>query len=193
MNPEDEVFMAVAMGDRDRIRTLLEAHPDLLNARNESGDSLLLTAAYTGRKDLFDLLLEKGAGVNLFEASALGLTDRVSDFLGADPSLANTYSHDGWTPLHLASFFGRKEVASVLLAHGADVNARSRSTRFAKENTPLHAAAANKQVALAELLLAHGADVNAKDGSGFTPLALAANGKNDLLVVILLEKGAQVT
>ena len=181
------------MGDRDRIRTLLEAHPDLLNARNESGDSLLLSAAYSGRKDLFELLLEKGAGVNVFEASALGLSDRVGEFLGAEPSLANSYSHDGWTPLHLASFFGRKDVASVLLAHGADVNARSRSTRFAKENTPLHAAAANRQVALAELLLAHGADVNARDGSGYTPLALAASGKNDLLVVILLEKGALVT
>jgi ankyrin repeat protein len=194
MTPDEEkAFTAVAIGERDRLRALLEARPDLVNARNDEGDSLLLTAAYSGRKDMFELLLEKGAGVNVFEASALGLSDRVGDFLGADPSLANTYSHDGWTPLHLASFFGRKEVASVLLAHGADVNARSRSTRFAKENTPLHAAAANKQIALAELLLAHGADVNARDGSGYTPLALAANGKNDLLVVILLEKGALVT
>lgn len=193
MKPEEEVFAAVGLGDRDRLKALLEERPDLVNARNEAGDSLLLAAAYSGRKDLFELLLEKGAGVNVFEASALGLSDRVGEFLGADPSLANTYSHDGWTPLHLASFFGRKDVASVLLAHGADVNARSRSTRFAKENTPLHAAAANRQVALAELLLAHGADVNAKDGSGYTPLALAASGKNDLLVVILLEKGALVT
>lgn len=190
---EEDVFTAVAIGERDRLKALLDARPDLVNARNDDGDSLLLTAAYSGRKDVFDLLLEKGAGVNVFEASALGLSDRVGEFLGIDPSLANTYSHDGWTPLHLASFFGRKEVASVLLAHGADVNARSRSTRFAKENTPLHAAAANRQIALAELLLAHGADVNARDGSGYTPLALAANGKNDLLVVILLEKGALVT
>ena len=193
MKPEEDVFAAVGLGDRDRLKALLEERPDLVNARNEAGDSLLLAAAYSGRKDLFELLLEKGAGVNVFEASALGLSDRVGEFLGAEPSLANSYSHDGWTPLHLASFFGREDVASVLLAHGADVNARSRSTRFAKENTPLHAAAANRQVALAELLLAHGADVNAKDGSGYTPLALAASGKNDLLVVILLEKGALVT
>lgn len=191
MQPEVEIFGALMTGDTGTFKRLLDEHPGLVNARNENGDSLLLTAAYTGRRDLFDLLLEKGAGVSLFEASAVGLSDRVLEHLDGDPALVNAYSHDGWTPLHLASFFGHEQVAKLLLARGADVNARSRSTRFARENTPLHAAAANRQVAVAEVLIAHGADVNAKDGSGFTPLALAAGGKNDLLVVILLEKGAQ--
>src|SRR5207247_11263248 len=126
------------------------------------------------------------------EASAVRLANRAQDNAEKDPSRGNTYSHDGWTPLHLASFVGHMESARLLLARGADVNARSKSTRFAKENTPLHAAAANRQVGVAEILIAHGADVNAKDGSGYTPLALAADSKNDLLVVILLEKGAQV-
>jgi len=82
-------------------------------------------------------------------------------------------------------------VAALLLDRGADVNARSRSTRFARENTPLHAAAANRQVAVAELLVARGADVNARDGSGFTPLALAANSKSDVLMLMLMENGAR--
>jgi len=67
----------------------------------------------------------------------------------------------------------------------------SESPAFARSSTPLHAAAANRQVDVAELLLARGADVNAKDGSGFTPLALAANSKNDVMVLVLLEHGAQ--
>lgn len=191
MQPEVEIFKALATGDTERFKRLLEERPDLANARNENGDSLLLSAAYTGRKDLFEVLLENGAGVSLHEASAAGLLERAQEQIRMDPALVNAYSHDGWTPLHLASFFGHPEVARLLLAHGAEVNARSRSTRFAKENTPLHAAAANRQVGVAELLIAHGADVNARDGSGYTPLALAANSKNDLLVVILLEKGAQ--
>ncbi len=192
MQPEVEIFGALVTGDNAKFRRLLEEHPEIVNARNETGDSLLLAAAYAGRRDLFDLLLEKGAGVSLFEAAAAGLVDRVQDQIDGDPALVNAYSHDGWTPLHLASFFGHKEVVNLLLARGADVNARSKSSRFAKENTPLHAAAANKQVGVAEILIAHGADVNAKDGSGYTPLALAANSRNDLMVVILLEKGAQV-
>ena len=75
-----------------------------------------------------------------------------------------------------------------LLAAGADANAREGRDGA----TPLHAAALASQPAVVEVLIAHGADVNAKDGSGFTPLALAANSKNDLMVVILLEKGAQI-
>jgi len=192
MQPEVEIFGALITGQTERLKGLLDERPDLVNARNEHGDSLLLSAAYMGRQDLFRLLLEKGAGVSLFEASAVGLLDRVQEHVERDPALVNAYSHDGWTPLHLASFFGHQEVASLLLTRGADVNARSQSTRFARENTPLHAAAANRQVGVAEILIAHGADVNAKDGSGFTPLALAADSRNDLLVVILLEKGASI-
>src|SRR5262249_48909814 len=173
-------------------RELLDERPDLINARNESGDSLLLAAAYTGNRSLFELLLAKGAGVSLFEASAVGLVDRAQAHVDGDPAPANAYSHDGRAPLHLPWYFGHAEIARRLLARGADVNARSRSTRFGRENTPLHAAAANRQIGVAEILLEHGADVNAKDGSGYTPLALAANSKNDLMVVILLEKGAQV-
>jgi ankyrin repeat protein len=101
------------------------------------------------------------------------------------------YSHDGFTPLHLAAFFGHQELARLFLDRGADVNARSKNTTFAPDNTPLHAAAANRQVDVAALLLERGADVNAKDGHGFTPLALAANSKSDLLMLMLLERGAR--
>ena len=191
MSALDDIFAAVTRGDRAAIEEMLRRDPDLLSARNETGDSLLLAAVYAGQRDIFGMLLEMGAGVNLFEASAVGLEDRTLEHLRRDPALVNAYSHDGWTPLHLAAFFGNRDVAALLLDHGADINARSRSERFARANTPLHAAAANRQVAVAELLLERGADINAKDGSGFTPLALAANSRSDLLMMLLLEKGAR--
>jgi uncharacterized protein len=191
MGPEAEIFAAVQVGETEKLKELLEKHPEWVNAKNESGDSLLLVAAYGGRREMFEMLLQRGAGVNLFEASALGLGDRVSALLEQDPAAVHSYSHDGWTPLHLAAFFGHEAAARLLIAGGADVNARSRSERFARSNTPLHAAAANRQTAVAELLVTHGADVNARDGSGFTPLGLAASNKNDLMVIMLLERGAQ--
>ena len=191
MDLTEEIFAAVASGDRRKVEDILERDPGLVNARNERGDSLLLAAAYAGRREIFRLLLDKGAGVNLFDAAALGLGDRASEILGRDPALVNAHSHDGWTALHLAAFFGHRDLAALLLDRGADVNSRSRSERFARANTPLHAAAANRQVEVAALLLERGADVNARDGSGFTPLALAANSRSDLLMLLLLEKGAR--
>ena len=60
------------------------------------------------------------------------------------------------------------EVAHVLLAHGADVNARDES-----EETPMHSAAYYNSLEVAQVLLAHGADVNARTNIGNTPVAWA--------------------
>lgn len=186
-----EIFGAIQHGDAARVGELLSAEPALAAARNERGDSALLAAAYLGRRDIIDRLIAAGAEPTLWEACALGLKERVVDLLRRDPAAVGGYSHDGWTALHLAAFFGHRELAALLIERGADVNARSKSETFARANTPLHAAAANRQVEVAELLVARGADVNARDGSGFTPLALAANSRSDLLMLLLLENGAR--
>jgi hypothetical protein len=60
---------------------------------------------------------------------------------------------------------GHKEVAELLIAKGADVNAKDEG-----EWTPLHSAAYWGEKEIAELLIAKGADVNAKNDVGITPL-----------------------
>ncbi|MEE9292910.1 MAG: ankyrin repeat domain-containing protein [Acidobacteriota bacterium] len=191
MEPREELFAVIQQGDAARVTELIDAESDLVNARDPDGNSALLIATYTGRREIFELLLQRGAGVNLFEASALGLRENVAAHVERDSALINTYSHDGWTPLHLAAFFGQRETVEMLLDRGADVNARSHNQKFGKENTPLHAAAANHHTKTAELLMNRGAEIDARDGSGFTPLALAAGTKNDILMILLLERGAQ--
>ena len=70
-----------------------------------------------------------------------GDTARIEELLAANRSLVSTLSTDGWTPLHLAAFFGKTDAARLLLNKGAPVNARSTN---AMQNMPLHAAAAGK-------------------------------------------------
>ena len=60
-----------------------------------------------------------------------------------------------------ASAKGQKEIVELLIAEGADVNAKSDSG-----STPLHDAAINGRKEVAELLIANGADVNAIIVSG---------------------------
>jgi ankyrin repeat protein len=62
----------------------------------------------------------------------------------------------GWTPLIWAADGGHKNVAALLIAKGANVNAKSEGW------TALHSAAEEGYKEIAELLIANGADVNAK-------------------------------
>ena len=108
--------------------------------------------------------------MSLFEASALGLVERVQERLEDEPALVNAHSHDGWTPLHLASFFGHIEVANLLLARGADVNAQDD-----EGNTPLGRAIffARGRHEIIDVLRKHGAKDDVPNLAGETPRDLA--------------------
>ncbi len=75
-----------------------------------------------------------------------------------------------WGPLHWAVWSGSVEAAEVLLARGADPNART-----AMGHTPLHWAAGSRDLEMARLLLRYGADPDAEDHLGHTPLSEATD------------------
>ena len=192
MSRDLDMMAAVSTGDLARVRSILNEEPALANARNEGGDSAVLVAAYRGHEEILKTLLSSGALLDLFEAAAVGDADAIEASLKGDAPQVDQHSHDGWTPLHLAAFFGHEDVAELLLARGAEIDARSQSRRFANANTPLHAAVAGGRLKVAEALVKHGADVNLRDGSGWTPLLMASNDGNAELVTLLLTAGADV-
>jgi uncharacterized protein len=180
---------AIKAGEFERVKAMVSADPTLIEARGRTGESAILTAVYHRQKDIVNLLVARGAPLSLFEASAAGEVERVERLVAGDPSTVNTYSPDGWTPLHLAAFFGHAKIAELLLNADAAVGARSRNPNG---NTPLHAALAGNHKLVAGLLIGHGADVNASDTEGWRPLHLAAHNNNVEVMKTLIAQGADV-
>jgi uncharacterized protein len=180
---------AIKAGEFERVKAMVSAEPTLIDARGRTGESAILTAVYHRQKEIVNLLVARGATLTLFEACAAGEYDRAERALGTDSSAVNAFSSDGWTPLHLASFFGHLKVAELLLAHNADVTARSRNSTG---NTPLHAALAGNHKLVAGLLIGRGADVNATDTAGWRPLHLASANNNIDAIKQLIAQGADV-
>ena len=186
---------AIKAGEFERVKAMVSADPTLIGARSRSGDSAILTAVYHCQKEIVNLLVARGASLSIFEACAAGELERVERLLGESASGAigapgvNDYSADGWTPLHLAAFFGHARIVELLMAHNADVHARSRS---ANGNTPLHAALAGNHKFVAGVLIGRGADVNAQDAQGWRPLHLAAANNNMDAIEALIAQGADV-
>jgi ankyrin repeat protein len=92
----------------------------------------------------------------------------------------------GTTPLHYAAAYGGAESISILLAAGANANARNDF-----EATPLMWSVVEPEKV--RMLVAAGADVNAKSKMGRTPVWLAAaNDGSSATVKLLLESGARL-
>lgn len=182
-----DLIEAVNAGDAELIREILAEDASLVSARDEAGVSALLLSRYRFDRAATEALLAADPELDIFEAAAFGYADRLRERLLDDPAAATAYSPDGFTALHLAAFFGKPEVARLLLEGGADVGAYTRN-RFA--NQPLHAAAAGRHVEVCRILLAAGADVNATQHGGFTPLHESAQHGDTEMSELFLSAGA---
>ena len=180
-------FSAIAAGDVDEVRRMLDWEPRLMAESGPEGASVPLTALYAGQSRLADELAARAGELSVFEAAAFDDTTRLEELITADRAVVNSWSADGWQPLHLAAYFGRAEAARLLLDADAQVSQPSRNTAQVQ---PLHAAAASRHAELVWILIASDADVEARQRGGWTPLHSAAANADIDSIQALLSAGA---
>ena len=183
----DDILGAAKVGQLDRLKGIIEGNPGAAGARAESGETPLMAALYRGHLECVEALVDGGAPLDIFAAAALGRLEALETALAVSPSAVHSFAYDGWTPLHLAAFFGRRDAAARLLNAGADLGVISRN---ALRNTPLHAGIAGGHVDVSLLLIERGADVKIADADGHAPLHIAAEGGYLPVAKALLERGA---
>ncbi len=179
-------------------RVLVEAGIDL-EARNAEGRTALHDSIEFGVPEITELLLARGAELDLCSAAILGRLERVRELLDRDPAAVDDRS-TGLSPLGWAAFgnqvavarellrrgarmddgellcaasVGHVEVGRVLIEHGADPD---RIDERACGNA-LHAAVAMRYThdsrRFVEMLLERGADIDARTPDGRTALRIA--------------------
>lgn len=193
---QSDLMKACWTKDIEQVRKLLAENPDSLWQVEETGDTVLHFAARR-RRDIaiFQLLLSQGMDVHVVNksgetvfhiAAAANNYDLVKYLLDKNCFTADSLTATGeaesvemhetkivfnknpHTALHIAAEKGFKDIAELLLEHGADVNLQD-----GKGDTSLHYAARNFDAEMICFLVKKGADVNARNRANFTPAATA--------------------
>ena len=124
----------------------------------------------------------------LQEAAAVGKVDLVRTLIESGTYVDSI--DDCWfkTALQRAVIAGHKDIAALLIDHGARVNYKD-SAGF----TSLRHAIEGGHTEIVELLIEKGADVNAKNTEGRTPLDIAVMNRQKDVAQLLVDKGAKLS
>ncbi|XP_067890113.1 ankyrin repeat domain-containing protein 49 [Heterodontus francisci] len=185
-NPEFDVEGMADFPDYFNQMNLLETHGHLIPmgthsmwpGESDEEDEEAESDAYFKKKELE---LQNDPASLLLWASEKNQVSIVSRLLSENPSLVNVKDDDDYTPLHRAAYSDHIEVVRELIAHGANVHART-----VDGWTPLHSACKWNNAAIASFLLQHEADINAQTNSLQTALHLASGSKSTKETIELL-------
>ena len=133
-----------------------------LNIQDKNGDTLRIHATLNNQYRICDLLLERGADVNL-------------------------PNNKGYTPLYIAAQLDNYELCLLFLEKGA----KTEPGLYLIIGTPLHMASDRGHVKICQLLLDQGAKIIAYQ-DGDTPLHVAAMFGRDEVCKLLIDKNPSI-
>ncbi len=170
------IFELIDTDDAAGLHALIESDSSALGARDDTGLTPLMHAAYRGRGAVFHAIAGHGSEDSW---------DRL--LLGESNGLPapDAWSPDGFTPLHIAAFAQNAAGAQSLLDAGADPNVFATAS-FARV-TPLGTCAFAGATAVARTLIRGGANAALTEVEGGSPLEAAfQNGYQDLVAVLVV-------
>jgi len=123
----DPIHDAARTGDLAKVKSLVQAQPNLVASKDEQfGQTPLHVAAFNDHKDVAAFLIANKADVNakakngstpLHLAAAKGNKD-VVELLLASNAEANALDNEGWSPMHSAIFWHQDATADLIAAKG---------------------------------------------------------------------------
>ena len=119
----EELFAAIMSGDAERVRALVAEDPERASARDGDGLSAVLTALYHRQPEALEALLAADPELDVLDAAATGRLDLLRAHVETDQEALAARSPEGFTPLHLAAFFGGGAAVRLLLGAGMDADA----------------------------------------------------------------------
>ena len=163
-NEENPLHTAIDHNDFDMVKYLIEEGGADLDAKDNdpwSGGTALHKAIYLDHMEIVELLLKKGAKVDVPNGQGL-------------------------PPLHYASRWNRLEAIRLLLKYGADIDGVEPS----HGDTPLISAASINYLEMIIFLIENGADVNKADNANLTSINYCVALNNFYCVESLIKAGS---
>lgn len=187
-----DIFEAITAGDLAKVKAIVDADPQALEARNGYRQTPLILAIQKKKIEVAEYLLARGADVNAKENS--GATPLSYAITGGFAGLAKTLVDRnadinapamwGLSPLAFALEFGRKDIAEMLADKGADLPVEPGEGSYRL----FFSACSNGSAKLVDRMLEKGFKIGDDPDSRGLPL-LAADGGSAAIVEKLIGLG----
>lgn len=198
------MMLAAAAGHKDFVETLIAKGGDV-NAEGAEGVTALMVAKLNKHEDIAKMLEAAGARKEDYSKMQSKISSEVDKKMLLDESYNGHITEVKWvlergvdvntrdknakecTPMMLAALKGHVDIVKMLIAKGADMEARNETGL-----TALMYAASNGHKDVVETLISNKADVDAKDNGRATALMYAAGKGYTDIVHLLIENGGDV-
>ena len=186
---------AAQSGHVNAVQAILLKNMQIIDQKNNLGQTALHQAAIDGYSDVCKLLLENGANseiLDCFSKPPLFYAVNHDQFdvvicLAEHGAELNSKGKNRHSPLYWAARKGDLKLCTYLIEKGADVN--KRIEKF--QQTPLHEATWKGHLHIVEHLVEKGADIAMKDYEGSNALHMACRrGHLGIVNLLLLQKGS---